>query len=284
MINWLQEWPQAPTRPRPYYRGNASAHGEMDESRMAPTWLLSPPPTMMQRFTAMPVTTMSRLFQDRFWSVDVARFGLEALKFPTNVWEGRPLKSSFTASFVRPGDIRSSFESRKAWRWLVRAFGVLIEAGEDNLANFLTDRALVALGPGMLRRRFHYEKKRWQQTDARFREISQEVAHLRAVPINMASVETQLQSYILQGQNLISQAMMFNRLLGTEIQALQYFVLVSYYTLRRKFTEANFSCWIGISATGQPSQTSPTAKHEHNRYSHRENTRHASRRSHPSMA
>lgn len=231
---------------------------------------------MMRRSTAMPVTTMSRLFHEEFWSADVARYGVEALKFPTNTWNGRPLKASFAAVFVRPGDVRSAYGSRSAWRWLVRALGVLGNAEEDDLCNFLTDRSLDALGPGMLRRRFHYEKRRWQQTDARFAEISAEVVRLRAVPINMASTETQLESYIFQGRNLMSQAMMFSRLLGTEIQALQYFVLVCcprrHHTpplIEENFVGANILCWTGIPATRRPSQTSPPAEHEHRCPAHR---------------
>lgn len=180
VTSWLQQWPYTTSTPRPWFRAPWTACGEVDNSGW-PTWLLDPPPSLINRQTALPVTMLSRLYDEAFWASDFAKFAHESLKFAVHQWEGRPLKSSFFHSFV-PFDVlqRSFANAPAAWPWLSAAGHVLGAVGESTLAEWLHLRTVDAAGPAVAARRFHYERRRWRASDGAARGLAGQVDRLVA--------------------------------------------------------------------------------------------------------
>ncbi|KAL2286534.1 hypothetical protein FJTKL_06891 [Diaporthe vaccinii] len=233
VINWLQQWPFPTATPRPYYRSNTPIHGENEECGW-PIWLLDPPPTMVRRVTALPVAMMSRLYNEGFWSVDVAKYSHQALKFPVHEWAGRPLRSSFYLSFTPRRDLLRAFRSRAAWPWLSRSVSMLGQVGEDVLSEYIYRRAMGTAGPAVTRRRLHYERRRWRHSDAAIAARSREVTRLRdASRALLAGYQTAdspadgaaaLGAYLDHARLLVAEALELARLAGWEVSALQLLV------------------------------------------------------------
>lgn len=233
VINWLQQWPFPTATPRPYYRSNEPIHGENDDCGW-PNWLLDPPPTMVRRVTAVPVAMMSRLYNEGFWSVDVAKYSHQALKFPVHEWAGRPLRSSFYLSFTPRRDLLRAFRSRAAWPWLSRSVSMLGQVGEDVLSEYIYHRAMTTAGPAVTRRRLHYERRRWRHSDAGIAARSQEMTRLRAASRTLlaeyhtansqAVGAAALDAYLDHARLLVVEALELARLAGWEVSALQLLV------------------------------------------------------------
>lgn len=230
VINWLQQWPFPKATPRPYYRTNMPIHGENDDCGW-PNWLLDPPPTMVRRVTAVPVGMMSRLYDEGFWSVFVAKYSHQALKFPVHEWDGRPLMSSFYLSFTPRRDLLRAFRSRAAWPWLSRSVSMLGQVGEDVLSEYIYHRAMSTAGPAVTRRRLHYERRRWRHSDAGIAARSQEMARLRAASRALLAGNSQavggaaaLDAYLDHARLIVVEALELARLAGWEVSALQLVV------------------------------------------------------------
>lgn len=171
VTGWLQQWPYAMTAPRPWFRAGWASHGEVDGMGW-PTWLLDPPPTLINRHTALPVTMMSRLYDESFWATDHSKFSHASLRYPVHEWQGQPLRSSFFYNYVPLEVLRRSFSSEYAWPWLSAAAEVLHNTGESALADWLQVRTVDAAGPAVARNRFNYERRRWRVSDAAARAVA----------------------------------------------------------------------------------------------------------------
>ncbi|KAG8162184.1 hypothetical protein KVR01_007949 [Diaporthe batatas] len=167
VIGWLEKWPYPTKAPRPWFNAGPTSHGEIDDFGW-PGWLLDPPPTVVERNTALPVAMMSRLHDESFWDTQFARFGHEALRYAVHQWEGRPLRSSFSYTHLPLDVMRRALGPARgaAWRWLEAAEDLLSRGGEPVLAEWLLLLASDAAGPALVRRRFRVEARRWRTADA----------------------------------------------------------------------------------------------------------------------
>lgn len=130
----LQNWPSRPY-PRPYYRREkASKIEEMDDW---PVWLTDPPPSIMGRKTAIPVTMLSRYLDQRFWDGEVRRYGQQALKVSRHQWQGRSLKSNARHLFFDKRDVERAFRSKSVYVWMDFAKSVLRKSREYALADYM---------------------------------------------------------------------------------------------------------------------------------------------------
>lgn len=188
---------------------------------------------MVTRSTALPVTTMTRLFSEEFWSTEVAKYNHQALKFQPHECEGKPLKSSFYFNYCPSDVMRSGFLGRDAWPWLAHAINMLTDIGEPVLSEYLWHRTLDAAGPDVVRRRVHYERKRWRTADAALDEKAGELEQLRGVSVtrlaeyhdqNRDDHEDRLELYFEQARHIAAAGHELARIAGWEITALQYLV------------------------------------------------------------
>lgn len=189
---------------------------------------------MVNRSTALPVTTMTRLFDEDFWSTDVAKFSHQALKFQVHEWEGKPLMSSFFFTYGPSDVLASGFLNRDAWPWLSQAVNMLTDVGEEVLSEYLYNCAIQAAGPDVLRRRVHYERKRWRTADAALDEKADEISQLRAVSQDrLADYQSRepgdqedhlLGLYFDQARLITAAGLELARIAGWEISSLQYLV------------------------------------------------------------
>ena len=231
IVSWLQQWPYSMTAPRPYFRAGVQSCGETDGAGW-PNWLLDPPPTMVRRHTALPVTMMSRLYNEEFWSTEVGKFSHQALKFPVHEWGGKPLKSAFLFTHIPVEVLRRSFLARAAWPFLGSAVEVLSAVGEEALSEYIYLRTIKAAGPDVVRRRLHYERKRWATSDAAIDAVAQEMNRLRGVArarlaeYRSSSGDDQAAArgvvYFQQASLIATAGLDIARLLGWEISVLQF--------------------------------------------------------------
>lgn len=233
-----REWPVAMCRPRPYHRRGTATRDEQENGW--PVWLTDPPPSVVGRDTALPVTMLSRYHDQRFWSAEFRKYGHQALKLSRHRWEGRPLKSHFKYMLVSRRDVVRAFGSTRAFRWMKSARETLVAAREYALAAYMMNLARNVVESDMMRRRLHYEKKAWPRTDAKLTRLRREVNRIRGIttarlddymamrsvlPLDTEEVGRDLEEYLTQTRQLLIQCKDLNRLLGEEVQYLQYLVL-----------------------------------------------------------
>ncbi|KAI3394543.1 hypothetical protein diail_2592 [Diaporthe ilicicola] len=171
VTSWLQQWPFAMKAPRPWFRAGWTSCDEIDNTGW-PNWLLDPPPSLISRQTALPVTMMSRLYDEGFWATDFVKFSHESLRFAVHKWQGNPLRSSFSYNFIPLEVLQRSFAGRQAWPWLAAAGRVLEASGEAALADWVVLRTVDAAGPRVARRRFNHERRRWRGSDTAARAMA----------------------------------------------------------------------------------------------------------------
>ncbi|KUI57475.1 hypothetical protein VP1G_04833 [Cytospora mali] len=234
----LREWPHTRCHPRPYFRRDTATPDEYENGW--PIWLATPPPTLVRRETAVPVTMLSQYLDQSFWSTKFRKYGHQALKISRHQWEGRSLKSTFSYVLSSKRDVVRAFRSKTAYRWMRRAHRALVEAREYALATYMTNLSQSAVESDMMRRRLHYEKKTWPRTDAALMRLRREVRRVRGIattrlreykarrgvlPLGAVEVGRGLEGYLEQVRLLLIQGKELDRLLGEEVQYLQYLVL-----------------------------------------------------------
>lgn len=233
----LKSWPRAKPHPRP-------ARAGADNSRW-PDRLTEPPASTVNRETALPVTTYSRLFHESFWARGgpFAQYGHQALRMPVHQWEGRPLKSQFEFLYVRNHDSSRAFGSKAAVNWMLSAYALLREAGQYAIAEYMLHLTESLVEGSRMGKRLHYEKKTWAQTDPRILGRIGEIRRLgNQLPTLLANyrqardqpgdprqgpapVANALSAYIDQGRLMLVEATELERLLGIEVQQTQYLIL-----------------------------------------------------------
>lgn len=230
--------PQAMRWPRPYYKRNTAGPDKLIGDW--PVWLTDPPPSVMGRETAIPVTMLSRYHDQKFWSADFRRYGHQALKLSRHQWEGVPLRSDLEYKLIIRSDVVRAFGSKRAYRWMRLAYQTLVQARETALATYMMGLSRSVVESVMMRRRLHYEKKAWPRTDADLTRLRKEVTRLQdtatrrlndyralrtVLPFDMADIGRAFQTYMEQVRLLFAQCKKLDRVLGEEVQYLQYLVL-----------------------------------------------------------
>lgn len=238
-IACLREWPNTRCRPRPYYRSTVARSDELHNDSW-PVWLTDPPPTLVRRETALPVTILSRYLDRRFWSSSFRKYGQQALKLPRHRWEDKPLKSRLFFVLFSRREVERAFGSTTAFRWMRYARETLVAAREFALASYMMDFSRSIVEADMMRRRLHYEKKTWPVTDAKLIRLGRLLTRTRHLatmrlgdyrarrgdsPLGAAEVITALTMYLTEMRLLYIQAKDLDRLLGEEIPYLQYLTL-----------------------------------------------------------
>lgn len=232
----LMSWPRAKTQPRPTInRGNIKW----------PEWLTEPPASMIDRETALPVTMYSRLFREAFWARGGPhyKYGHQALRMPTDRWEGRNLKSHFEFYYIRKKDVPRVFRNRGVYIWMLSANAVLQEARHHAIAEYMLNLTEGLVEASRMGRRLHYEKKTWPRKDGeimrhilQIRQLGAQIPNLlgnyrRAqggwvdLSGNQMSVEDALVAYINQGRQVITEATEVQRLINIEVQQTQFLVV-----------------------------------------------------------
>lgn len=243
----LKGWPRAKTEARPPNgRGNQQAAAAAEDDKLEwPNRITEPPTSTISRETALPVTMYSRLFRESFWAPGgpFAKYGHQALRMPTHQWEGRALKSQFEFLYVRMRDVSRAFGSKRAVDWMLTACIKLREAGQYAIAEYMLHLTESLVEGGMMRRRLHYDKKTWPQTDRAILRHIDEIRRLgNQLPALLAAYRhaqaqwvdhsqdreplvNAISAYIDQGRLIIVEATEVQRLLGVEVQHTQYLVL-----------------------------------------------------------
>ena len=234
----MKSWPRAKCFPRPKV-----AKAGWKRSDQWPEWITEPPSTMIDRETALPVSMYSRFFHQGFWGKrgPFEKYGQQALKLSTHQWETRGLKSQLHYFYVRKDDVAKAFGSRKVYIWMLNATSVLEEARQYVISEYMIDLTESVVEADRMGQRLHYEKKTWPRTDKKISEHIREIRRLRSqIPDilnkygqaksgprgpNGPTWERALGAYIEQGRLIIVEASEMQRLLGIEVQYLQYLIL-----------------------------------------------------------
>ncbi|KUI56328.1 hypothetical protein VP1G_03679 [Cytospora mali] len=223
----------------------------VDESRdkdnnkkLWPDWIMEPPSTTIKRNTALPVSMYSRFFNESFWTRGgtgtFAKYGHQALRMPRDQWEGKPLKSHFEFYYVRTSDVARAFGNLKAYLWMAHATSALEEASEYAISQYLQDLTESVVEADMMRKRLHNEKKMWPRSDAEISKRIEQIRRLWGQVPNLLNNYRQSQggqvgpgvppvgnaraAYIEQGCLIIIEVTEVQRLLGIEVQCLQFLV------------------------------------------------------------
>ncbi|KAK7726890.1 hypothetical protein SLS53_006933 [Cytospora paraplurivora] len=207
-----------------------------------PKLLTEPPPTMIGRQTAIPVTAYSRFFGESFWTAGgpFDKYGHQALRISTHQWEGNPLKSQYKFYYTRQKDVARAFGSRRVFLWMAAVGHLLRKANQYALADYLSAKTNETAEGSVMRKRLHYEKKTWPRNDAL---LFRHIAEIRRLLIparglletyrrakagqnyaDAPTMEAALLAYVEQARLIIIEASEIQRRLGIEVQYLQYLV------------------------------------------------------------
>lgn len=232
----LKSWPCAKTQPHPTInRGNGRW----------PEWLTEPPASMIDRETALPVAMYSRLFREAFWARGgpYYKYGHQALRMPTDKWEGRNLKTHFEFYYIRKKDVPRVFRNRGVYMWILSVNAILGDARHHAISEYMLNLTESLVEASRMGRRLHYDKKIWPQKDG---EIMGHIQQIRQLGVqipnllgdyrqaqgcwtdldgNQMSVDAALMAYIDQGRQIITEATEVQRLISIEVQQMQFLVV-----------------------------------------------------------
>lgn len=240
----MKQWPRAKWHTRPILTKPKEPKDEKDdEEKRRPEWISEPPTAIMSRETALPVAMYGRLFRESFWgrSGPFAKYGQQALKLSTHEWGGRVLKSQLRFLDFRPKELAKAYRNQKAAAWIFDAQQALVATRQYLIANYMMDLTESVVEADRMRRRLHYEKKVWPRTDKTISRHIDEIGRLQAqlpgtlnnykaaragtLGPGVQSVGDALGKYIEQGRLIMIEVREVQRLLGVEVQSLQYLVL-----------------------------------------------------------
>lgn len=200
---------------------------------------------MINHETALPVTMYGRLFREAFWARGgpYYKYGHQALRMPTDTWEGRTLKSHLEFFYIRKNDVPRVFGSRAAYRWMLNVKYILDAAGHHAISEYMINLTESLVEADRMGRRLHYDKKTWSRKDGEIMRHIWQIRQLQSVFTTLLSdyrqaqaqwpgpdgkllpEEASLMAYVEQGRRILVEAAEVQRLISIEVQHTQFLVL-----------------------------------------------------------